>query len=578
MAILSESNDAASLAYSQRESFNVALALERWARKDINIRDVEIARALLGQRLQVRLVDGSSTYQAMSKTYRDDLAQLDSFIIFQASIASPNRSLAFTKLETAYESFLTETRRMSKSIQQVSLLQVNKVVKSRTKSEFYQSAILILVILCGMSLATWISLDILRAFRRSRQILEDEQEKLGLAIEMLDLSRAMDAFQKFVLDLDLGNKSHADFSQLFMEEFKRLMPLANLTVRYFGDEYNILTSSDATMPEEFFAFVNQRFDEIMHQHLARTRLHFEAQYRANHDLLTGFLNERGINGHRLESHYQSSQYVAGIFLDVDRFHRINDSMGFQFGDQMLLEIAQRLKSLSSPSDILVRMSSDEFLIIKSAETEDEARSDALDLQSKLQFSTINDGIEFNLTFTIGLVPVRTSDFNMLDLLHKGALSLNLAQQQLRNGFAIYSSDQSQEFIESLAEEYALRQAIKLNEFELYFQPVVELTKQEVTGGEALIRWNRPGFGIIHPSEFLPRIRDLQLHVELGEWVIDHALRMIKNSRLFDNEFLLSEFKVGINVEIEQLNLSDFADNLISKLLKMVFVPKKYLSR
>ena len=567
LAILAESNDAASLAYSQRESFNLAISLEKWVRSDLTIRDVEISRALLGQRLQVTLVNGNSTYDVMTSAYKRELAVIDSFIRTESSKKSSNRVTDFLTLSSHYENFLTETRRMSKSIQQESLKQVNKVVRERTRVEFYQSGILLFVILTSFVLAWWITRDLIRTFRTSRQILDEEQKKLGEATEMLTLTRSLDYFQGLALGTSLENKTDEDFALYFEEKLRDAIPATELTVRLINGQYALEFEDNTQLSDRQYEFIYDRFTEIIQLHLARTRLHFEAQYRAHHDLLTGFLNERGFATRYAELNVLTTNTTAAIFIDIDRFHRINDSMGFEYGDSVILEVANRLRELTSTKDTLVKLSSDEFLVIRHCESETGARSEALKLQSALQFTVTNKGIEFKVTFTLGLVIFAPQELTSASLLHRGALARNIAQRQIRSGFAIYSSDQGQEYVESLAEEFALRQAIKLNEFELYYQPVIELTTHEVIGGEALIRWNRPGFGLVYPDEFLPSIRDLDLHVELGEWVIEHSLRLLVNARLFENELSHRQFRVGINIDPEQLKRPNFADFILEKTQK-----------
>ena len=568
LSILAESNDAASLAYSQRESFNLALIIEDWVRGEVVIRDVEISRALLGQRLQVKLVNGNPTYDAMTNSYKAKLEEIDKFIIANSTTPLSGRTSAFNKLRPNYDLFLTETRRMSKAIQEESLKQVNKVVQNRTRSEFYQSGILLITILAGLILLVWLVRDLAIAFRKAKFILQEEQLKLNSATQMLEISRAMDRFQSWITEMHLTALTSSDFANLFEKRLQKELSLAALRVSASGDSYKIEFPVDAGLEEIASKLVRARFADAIKQHQSRLRLFVEAEYRASHDFLTGFLNERGLSIALSNQAGTSEKMLAALFIDVDRFHRINDSMGFEFGDSVMTEIASRMNALSTSEDLVARLNSDEFVFISPVANEAQARAKALALQSDMQFTTHHSDIELNLTFTIGLVVYAPAEFNPSELIHHGAIALNIANRQIRAGFAIYSEVQGQEYVESLAEEFAIRQALKLNEFELYFQPVIELSTNQVMGGEALIRWNRPGYGVLLPNEFLSKVSDHDLEIELGDWIIESALRFRANARLFQEELSLDSFRVGINVEASQIRRSDFADKLMESVQKL----------
>ncbi len=572
LSILSESNDAASLAYSQRESFNLALIIEDWVRGEVDIREVEISRALLGQRLQVKLVNGSATYDVMTPQYKKILSSIDAFIISNKDTKLQDRAKEFENVRDTYNLFLTETRRLSKAIQEESLRQVNKVVKNRSRAELYQSGMLLFVIGIGLIFLIWIIRDLAAAFRRAQTILQDEQEKLDLATQMLDLSRGMDRFQIRLAELNFNTFQEEDFRSTFQAILQEEILTPRLEIEVFDTTLRLKKVDDSEIDPSTLSLLQIRFADAMKQNDSRFRLYTEAEYRSTHDLLTGFLNERGLTG-LLEYHvWENSEVFAAIFIDVDRFHRINDSMGFEYGDAVMREISVRMASLSIFPEHIVRLNSDEFVLITPVKNEIEGKEKALALQSELQFSTSHNQIELNLTFTVGLVLFRPAQVIASDLLHHGALALNIANRQIRAGFATFSEDQGQEYVESLAEEFAIRQAIKLNEFELYYQPVIELSTKTVIGGEALIRWNRPGYGVLGPEEFLSKVRDHDLEIELGDWIIESALRFRVNARLFQEELRLESFRVGINVEASQLRRPDFADKLIESIQRLNISP------
>ena len=567
LSILSEANDAASLAYSQRESFNTAIALEEWSHGEITLRDVQIVRALLGQRLQVRLGNGNLTYDQLTPRYRSSLQVLDTIISGNSKLTNQERIKLYEQSQGAYEAFLSETRRMSSKLARLSLSQTNDAVQKRANAEFWQAVITLVTALFGSIFFIWLLRDFAARFRASRKIIQDEEKKLHVVMNTLSLIRILDQLQVDFLNKPVDSWKRGEFFRQLNEATAKLHPDAALSLNLLDNDLKkILVVADH--PEEIDEYelklIQDRLQEIATIHASRRRIYEVSNYRAAHDHVTGLLNVNGLR-QRVEKFVPEKSLTAAIFFDIDRFHRINDSMGFKYGDTILQKVAEKLSAQANESEIVARISSDEFVYLFQVDQIAEAREKALAIQADLEFVVSQNQIDIEVTVSAGLLVVNSHNLKIDSVLHDGAIASHLAGRQVQAGFAVYNEFEGRELVDALAEEFALKQALRNNEFELFYQPVVRLDTAQVVGAESLVRWRRPGHGLIYPDDFLPKLRDFNLMDELGVWALHSALRMRKSAYVFQQQYGLEEFHVGINVEAGHLLRADFADIVITAL-------------
>ncbi len=254
----------------------------------------------------------------------------------------------------------------------------------------------------------------------------------------------------------------------------------------------------------------------------------EAQIRflAQYDALTELPN-RALLLDRTEQALavakDQQQQLAMLFIDVDRFKQINDSLGHQTGDQLLIQIARRLTSLCRPEDTLCRLSSDEFVLLR-PNTHAEMAAELAERILPLMLTPYQvSGHELVLSASIGIAVFPQDGQSFHELYRHADIAMYRAKENGRNTYCFFTSEMQRYHARHLLLENALRRAIENNELSLVYQPQYSLQQQKLTGFEALLRWQHPELGFISPGEFIPLAERSGLVIPLGEWVLKTAL-------------------------------------------------------
>jgi len=255
------------------------------------------------------------------------------------------------------------------------------------------------------------------------------------------------------------------------------------------------------------------------------RSEVKIEYMAHHDALTDLANRVLLND-RLEhalSRVQHGEMVAVHHLDLDQFKAVNDTFGHPCGDKLLRTVAERLRGLVAEADTIARMGGDEFVIVQATIADPaDATSLAQGVIDALSEPYDIDGQQAVIGVSIGISVGPGDGSNPDKLLRNADLALYRAKSDGRGTFRFFEPVMDLQMQTRRILEQDLRKALPSGEFELYYQPVVNLASKEISGFEALIRWNHPGKGMISPADFIPLAEEIGFIVPMGEWVIRQA--------------------------------------------------------
>ncbi|MEI2583306.1 EAL domain-containing protein [Scytonema sp. PRP1] len=305
---------------------------------------------------------------------------------------------------------------------------------------------------------------------------------------------------------------------------------------------------------------------ITHDITERKRAEEQLLQNAFYDVLTGlpnralFMNRLGV---ALEQKKRHKDYLfAVLFLDLDRFKLINDSLGHLLGDQFLLEIAKRLESCVRSTDIAARLGGDEFtVLLDPIENVSNAIQVAERIQQELALPFRLNGHEVSTTASIGIALSSAVDYNQpQDVLRDADTAMYRAKALGKARYELFNLEMYEEAVARLELEIALRQAIERQEFQVYYQPIVSLTSGTISGFEALLRWQHPERGLVSPTDFIPIAEETGLIVSIGYWVLQEACRQMQAWRMCDDP-TNSLNKISVNLSIKQFSQPDLIEQM-----------------
>jgi len=294
----------------------------------------------------------------------------------------------------------------------------------------------------------------------------------------------------------------------------------------------------------------------------------------HHDPLTNLPN-RLLYSANLEhalTHREQNEKIAMLQLDLDRFKHINDSLGHKFGDQLLLQVTERLQTILNPRDTLARIGGDEFaILVEEIEHAADAAAIADEMVEIMEQPFELEGKEYFTTASIGIAlsPDHGSD---LDTLVKNAdIALNQAKDSGRNNYAFFQPKLSETVEEWIKLEPQLRKAMAEEQFVLYYQPQMDKTGEKIIGAEALIRWQHPDMGLVPPGQFLSIAEEIGLLTKMGNWVLKEACSQLQRWQAMG----LENFRLAINLASDQITKQDLPKT-VAALLAEYEIPASML--
>jgi len=303
----------------------------------------------------------------------------------------------------------------------------------------------------------------------------------------------------------------------------------------------------------------------------RYKVEEQLKYRATHDSLTNLPNRDAVSNlleNLVVQPREEGVYSAVMFLDLDDFKKINDHLGHEVGDRLLLEVSHRLGKAIPRTGTLGRFGGDEFIVIlPDIKDPDEAGSVAEELLDKFRTPFLLAEREFLLTASVGIAIYPWDGETPQKLLCHADTAMYGAKKGGRDTYCYFSDDMNRDLSRRLALEEQMHGALDRQEFSLRYQPVIDLEKQCVIGAEALLRWHNPVLGNVPPDEFIPIAEDTGFIVPLGRFVLSTALsNLVAWRKHYDNDF-----KVAVNISPLQFREGKLA-RFVEKSLLLVDLP------
>ena len=382
-----------------------------------------------------------------------------------------------------------------------------------------------------------------------------------LLAEVSDVGRQLfvepGAFKEFLQVLGTEGTPQSVECEVYSRDGSKKWALANVRAATDADS-NVL-------------FYEGMVEDITERKAAEQRVQFLAYY----DALTGLPNRALLRDRilvALASARRHREKVALLFLDLDRFKTINDSLGHSVGDLLLQEVAERLKAATREPDTVARLGGDEFLLLMTAvnETADAVKA-AERIVKSMAGEFVIQGNALHVTCSVG-ISIFPDNGDDIEALFKNAdLAMYSAKEHGRNVVRLFTHEMNVQAMERMTLERSLRMAVERNELFLVYQPQEDLATSEIIGCEALLRWRHPDLGLVAPQKFIPVAESSGLIVPIGEWVLRTACAQ---ARLWQDEGLPA-MPVAVNVSAVQFRRASFL-RLVKTVLRDTGLAPQYL--
>ena len=604
------------IGFTQRESLGTAVIVERWLAGQSSRRDLQIARALLARRLATVDDRGVAAGERAGKDYLDSLEALDAaWAEAPPGVLPPDQRMDFVRtVGPAVVEFTEQSKHLSDRYQQFADDVLRNTTEKASRNNQLELVLLGLTLVSSLVLFSWLARDVRRKYRSASVAIEHDRADLEDARRALDRAAAFDRGEAVVLEQIIAGRTLADVLEQSVALANGRVDEARFRLVVGGSLIDPARFSgavhlrDGVIPEELSdgevvdewelpvdegvpagllqlvgAVDGDHLDEVdrvgrrcadlsavaTNRHHAAERL----RYQATHDALTGLVNRAELL-ERVRAAMRSDGdggALAVLFIDLDRFKLVNDSLGHKSGDQLLVAVADRLRLLVGTDPLLTvsRLGGDEFVILcngvsRLADAEAVADRVAAALVEPVEI----DEAEVFVNASIGVAFATPQMDSPEQLLRNADVAMYRAKRSKSGNYVVYNAALEADVAERLETDSALRRAAGRDEFRLFLQPVVDMVSLSPVSYEALIRWERPGHGLVGPDEFIPMAEDTGVIVELGDWVLRTSVRLLSEHYSSTGE----ELHLAINVSARQLLEPGFAYRVLSTLFEFNVAP------
>ncbi|MED4454550.1 EAL domain-containing protein [Metabacillus fastidiosus] len=406
-----------------------------------------------------------------------------------------------------------------------------------------------------------------------------EMDKRGKPLQFIDVNNV--ACERFgysreellsMSPLDITSKSRLEKVDDTQQEL-----LENTQIMFEG-EY--ISKTGEKIPSEISASIitlgNKKVTFAISRDIReRKKAEEQIKHLAFHDSLTGLLNRSSFNSYlnkTIEEIHLTDEKIAVLFLDLDRFKITNDTLGHHIGDLLLVEAARRLENCVSEKDIVARQGGDEFIILLHHTEQSILDTTSIHIVEELNKPFIIEGHEIFTSPSIGISIYPHDGKDSASLIKNADTAMYAVKTSGKNNYQYYSSEMNQKNKRKMLLESALRNVLNHNELSIYYQPKINIHTKELTGVEALLRWNSTEHGTVSPTEFIPIAEESGLIIPIGEWVLKTACR--QNKLWQDSGYV--PINMSINLSARQFQQNNLIP-VIKETLEETQLDSKYLN-
>jgi len=356
------------------------------------------------------------------------------------------------------------------------------------------------------------------------------------------------------------------------EQFEKFLLFINRAYCDSDDDRKLLENTLDISSKEMFTLYRE-LEEKSKSNLAKSEERYK--YLAKHDALTGISNRLNLEEQLkviTADSKRNSKKFAVLFLDLDYFKNINDTLGHYVGDELLKEVSKRILKNIRANDIFARIGGDEFVVVQSDVQKESLLVNVEKLISILREPWIVGEHELHISSSVGIAVYPEDGEDGLTLMKHADIAMYRVKELGRDDFAFYTQKLNEKVHEDMLLQQGMSSAFGKGEFELYYQPKIQYNGDEIIGCEALIRWNHPKLGLIYPDSFIEIAENSGFISKLGQFVIEEGCRSLaRMNKIFPN----NNIHLSVNLSIRQIQRDDMYSIVKSALESTGISPSQF---